>query len=190
MSAWSGSLGIGPGFLEDHAHEPAAMSRGCPLSPRSCSVSVRDSSSRPFRGSAGSRSSGSQVLAANARQMAPWAEPLRRLDTVPGINQRTAEVILAEVGADMSVFPSARHLASWAALCPGHHESGQTQVGQDPEGQPMAANGADRGGGGGEPGQAQRAASPLPPGAAASRAEESRRGGGTRPVAHGLPRPR
>lgn len=58
------------------------------------------------------------------RVMAPWAEPLRRLDTIPGINQRTAEVILAEVGADMSVFPSARHLASWAALCPGHHESG------------------------------------------------------------------
>ena len=58
------------------------------------------------------------------RVMAPLAEPLRRLDTIPGINQRTAEVILAEVGADMSVFPSARHLASWAALCPGHHESG------------------------------------------------------------------
>jgi len=75
------------------------------------------------------------------RVMAPWAEPLRRLDTIPGINQRTAEVILAEVGADMSVFPSARHLASWAALCPGHHESGgQTQVRQDPEGQPMAAH--------------------------------------------------
>ena len=57
------------------------------------------------------------------RVMAPWAEPLRRLDTIPGINQRTAEVILAEIGPDMRVFPSARHLASWAALCPGHHES-------------------------------------------------------------------
>ena len=58
------------------------------------------------------------------RVMAPLAEPLRRLDTIPGINQRTAEVILAEIGPDMRVFPSARHLASWAALCPGHHESG------------------------------------------------------------------
>src|SRR5215813_1955341 len=57
------------------------------------------------------------------RVMAPFAEPLRRLDTIPGINQRTAEVILAEVGTDMSAFPSARHLASWAALCPGQHES-------------------------------------------------------------------
>jgi len=55
--------------------------------------------------------------------MAPFAEPLRRLDTIPGINQRTAEVILAEMGPDMSAFPSARHLASWAALCPGQHES-------------------------------------------------------------------
>ena len=58
------------------------------------------------------------------RAMAPLAEPLRRLDTIPGINRRTAEVILAEIGPDMRVFPSARHLASWAALCPGHHESG------------------------------------------------------------------
>src|SRR4030095_3655168 len=58
------------------------------------------------------------------RVMAPWAEPLRRLDTIPGINQRTAEVILAEIGPDRRVFPSARPLASWAALCPGHHESG------------------------------------------------------------------
>ncbi len=125
------------------------------------------------------------------RVMAPWAEPLRRLDTIPGINQRTAEVILAEVGADMSAFPSARHLASWAALCPGHHESGgQTQVRQDPKGQPLAAHGADRGGGRREPGQAQRPASPLPPGAAAARAKESRRGGGARPVTRGLPRPR
>src|SRR5262249_21757225 len=57
------------------------------------------------------------------RVMAPLAEPLRRLDTIPGINQRTAEVILAEMGPDMSAFPSAGHLASWAALCPGQHES-------------------------------------------------------------------
>src|SRR4029453_14842531 len=45
---------------------------------------------------------------------------LNRLDSIPGINRRTAEVIIAEVGVDMSVFPSAAHLASWAALCPGN----------------------------------------------------------------------
>ena len=40
-----------------------------------------------------------------------------------GINRRTAEVIIAEVGVDMSAFRSAAHLASWAALCPGNNES-------------------------------------------------------------------
>jgi transposase len=58
------------------------------------------------------------------RVMAPWAESLRRLDTIPGINQRTAEVILAEVGPDMQVFPSARHLASWAASTSGKTRKG------------------------------------------------------------------
>lgn len=55
--------------------------------------------------------------------IAPFAEELARLDTIPGINRRTAEVVIAEIGADMSVFPSARHLASWAGLCPGNNES-------------------------------------------------------------------
>jgi transposase len=46
------------------------------------------------------------------------------LDTIPGVGQRAAEIILAEVGADMSRFPSAKHLASWAGMCPGNKESG------------------------------------------------------------------
>jgi transposase len=67
--------------------------------------------------------------------LAPFAAPLARLDSIPGINRRTAEVILAEIGVDMSVFPSAAHLASWAALCPGNnesagkHKSGKTRKG-------------------------------------------------------------
>jgi transposase len=66
---------------------------------------------------------------------APFADQLTRLDSIPGINRRTAEVIIAEVGVDMSVFPSAAHLASWAALCPGNnesagkHKSGKTRKG-------------------------------------------------------------
>jgi transposase len=47
----------------------------------------------------------------------------QRLQTIPGVGQRTAEVILAEVGADVSHFPSPAHLASWAGLSPGHNES-------------------------------------------------------------------
>jgi transposase len=68
-------------------------------------------------------------------RLAPFADQLTRLDSIPGINRRTAEVIIAEVGVDMSVFPSAAHLASWAALCPGNnesagkHKSGKTRKG-------------------------------------------------------------
>lgn len=45
------------------------------------------------------------------------------LATIPGISARTAEVIIAETGADMSVFPTAGHLASWAGTAPGANES-------------------------------------------------------------------
>jgi transposase len=55
--------------------------------------------------------------------MRPFASHLTRLDTIPGINRRTAEVILAELGADMTVFPTAHHAASWTGLAPGQHES-------------------------------------------------------------------
>lgn len=55
--------------------------------------------------------------------MAPFRGALDLLDTIPGINRAVAEVIIAETGGDMSRFASARHLASWAGVCPGHHES-------------------------------------------------------------------
>lgn len=58
----------------------------------------------------------------------PFDALIALLDTAPGINQRTAENVLAEVGADMTVFPSAKHLASWAAICPGHYESAGRQA--------------------------------------------------------------
>ncbi|MEV7004576.1 IS110 family transposase [Streptomyces sp. NPDC093982] len=55
--------------------------------------------------------------------MAPFRPALGLADTIPGINRAVAEVIIAETGADMSRFASAKHLASWAGVCPGHHES-------------------------------------------------------------------
>ena len=55
--------------------------------------------------------------------MSPFRPVLDLLATVPGINRSTAEVIVAETGGDMSRFPTAKHLASWAGVCPGHHES-------------------------------------------------------------------
>lgn len=54
---------------------------------------------------------------------APFREIQTRLDAIPGVNRRTTEVILAEIGPDMWVFPSVHHLASWAGLCPGNNES-------------------------------------------------------------------
>ena len=58
-----------------------------------------------------------------AREMDPFVDQVSRLCTIPGIGQRTAEVVIAEIGVDMTRFPTAKHLASWAGLCPGHHES-------------------------------------------------------------------
>jgi transposase len=56
-------------------------------------------------------------------RLAPFADKAELLQTIPGVGQRAAEVILAELGPDMSRFPSDRHAASWAALCPGNDES-------------------------------------------------------------------
>lgn len=47
----------------------------------------------------------------------------RRLETIPGVGRRSAEVLISEIGVDMSRFGSAGHLASWARICPGTHES-------------------------------------------------------------------
>jgi transposase len=54
----------------------------------------------------------------------PFATELAALCTIPGVGPRTAEVLLAEVGADMTRFPTHRHLAAWAGMCPGNKESG------------------------------------------------------------------
>jgi transposase len=55
--------------------------------------------------------------------LAPFAEAEERLQTIPGVSQRVAETVLAEVGPQMEQFPSADHLASWAGMCPGNNES-------------------------------------------------------------------
>jgi transposase len=57
------------------------------------------------------------------KRMAPFAEDLKLLDTIPGVGKRTAEQILAEIGTDMSRFLTPGHLCSWAGMTPGHDES-------------------------------------------------------------------
>jgi transposase len=58
-----------------------------------------------------------------ARVLLPFSPLVGLLLTIPGVDRRTAEVILAEIGVDMGRFPTAGHLASWAGLCPGSNES-------------------------------------------------------------------
>ncbi|ROZ82834.1 IS110 family transposase [Gordonia sp. OPL2] len=64
----------------------------------------------------------------------PFRHARELICTIPGISMTTAEVIVAETGADMSRFPTAGHLASWAGVCPGHHQSAgrATNVGTRP----------------------------------------------------------
>jgi transposase len=53
----------------------------------------------------------------------PDEDAVTRLDTIPGVGRTVAETLVAEIGVDLTRFPSAKHLASWAGLCPGNHES-------------------------------------------------------------------
>lgn len=55
--------------------------------------------------------------------MRPFAEPVTRLQQVPGLDKKVIEDILAEITDDMSAFPTSRHIASWTAICPGNNES-------------------------------------------------------------------
>jgi transposase len=58
-----------------------------------------------------------------AERVLPFESEIERLDAIPGVGRRTAEALVAEIGTDMSRFPTAAHLASWAGMCPGNHES-------------------------------------------------------------------
>jgi transposase len=66
-----------------------------------------------------------------AERVRPFESEIERLDAIPGVGRRTAEALVAEMGTDMSRFPTAAHLASWAGMCPGNHESaGKQQSGK------------------------------------------------------------
>ncbi len=62
--------------------------------------------------------------------MRPFQQAVHQMMTIPGVGRRTAQNVLAEIGTDMSRFPTDQHLASWAAMCPGNHQSaGKRQSG-------------------------------------------------------------
>ena len=63
-------------------------------------------------------------------KLVPYQEPYLRLQQIPGVDRIGAAVIIAELGIDMSVFPTARHAAAWAGVCPGNNESAGKQTGR------------------------------------------------------------
>jgi transposase len=68
------------------------------------------------------------TLSARVEELvAPFADKVELLCTIPGVSRRTAECLIAEIGPDMERFPSHRHLASWAGMCPGQNESAGKQ---------------------------------------------------------------
>lgn len=72
-----------------------------------------------------------EVEALIAQALEPYREQHARLQQIPGVDAIVAAVIVAEMGPDMSVFPSAGHAASWAGICPGNYESaGKRQSGR------------------------------------------------------------
>ena len=78
-----------------------------------------------------------QVSAEIAERLRPSEAELARLQTIPGIGRRTAEILVAELGVDLARFPTAAHLASWAGLCPGNQESaGKRSSGKTRKGNP------------------------------------------------------
>jgi transposase len=78
-----------------------------------------------------------RVSAEVAVRLEPVAEAVERLDTVPGIGRYVAEALIAEIGTDMRRFPTAGHLASWAGMCPGNHQSaGKRKGGKTRKGSP------------------------------------------------------
>jgi transposase len=74
-------------------------------------------------------------------RMRPFDREIDLLDTIPGVNRRAAEQILAEIGTDMSRFPSAKHLTSWAGMAPGNNESaGKRKSGKTTKGNKKLQN--------------------------------------------------
>lgn len=60
--------------------------------------------------------------------LSPYENAIELLQKVPGLSRKTVEDLIAEIGVDMEAFPTEKHLASWAGMCPGNNESAGKKV--------------------------------------------------------------
>jgi hypothetical protein len=118
-----------------------------------------------------------QISEAIEGQLGPiGAGGVELASTMTGVAQRTAEVVVAEIGTDMSVFPTAGHLAGCAGRCPGNDQSaGQTPLRAQPQGLQVARHRARRGRARRDPQQRQLPRRPIPTPQAAHRARPGTR---------------
>jgi transposase len=114
-------------------------------------------------------------------------EAVTRLDTVPGFDVRTGQNVIAEVGTDMTRFPSPHHLASWAGMCPGNDRSaGKRKGGRTRQAnRPLAQGRADPGRLGREPDPAELLQRPAPTAHDAPRCQTRDGRGGPQPAGDG-----
>jgi transposase len=99
-----------------------------------------------------------------AAEITPWAHQMELLQTISGIGVKTAQVFIAETGADMSRFHSAAHLAAWAGLAPSVHvPAGKSWSMGSRKGNKWLASMLVEGAGGGIPDEDQLPRRPIPP---------------------------
>ena len=111
------------------------------------------------------------------RVIAPFGHHVERIVTIPGVDKRVAEALIAEVGVDMAVFGTPDRLASWAGMCPGNHESaGKQRSGRSRKGSQVAAGVSHGGGQGSRAHQEHLLGFPVPTAAGPTRPGQGHQG--------------
>jgi len=122
--------------------------------------------------------------------VAPFSAKVALLDTIPGVDRRAAEVIVAEIRLDIGQFPTAAHLSSWAGVCPGNNQSaGKHRSGRTRKGSKWLGGCLSEGRQGGQPHQGHLPERPVPPHPRPPRPGQGHHGRGPLSLGDRLPRP-